>query len=95
MQPLGQTDRQLTLERDCYGDFDSNLYFAADWFAVIQISVFRFLSQCSHERRRTRMANVIVNKLMSASASVSVSMGVSSEFMVIHTEEVEEAEDEE
>lgn len=97
MQPLGQTDRQtdrqLTLERDCYGDFDSNLYFAADWFAVIQISVFRFLSQCSHERRRTRMANVIVNKLMSG--SVSVSMGVSSEFMVIHTEEVEEAENEE
>lgn len=41
------------------------------------------------------MANVIVNKLMSASVSVSVSMGVSSEFMVIHTEEVEEAEDEE
>lgn len=41
------------------------------------------------------MANVIVNKLMSASVSVSVSMGVSSEFMVIHTEEVEEAENEE
>lgn len=39
------------------------------------------------------MANVIVNKLMST--SVSVSMGVSSEFMVIHTEEVEEAADKE
>lgn len=86
MQPLGRTDGQtdrLTVDsgaldqRDCCGDFDSNLYFAADWFAVIQISDFRFLSQCSHERRRTRMANVTVNKLMSASASASVSMGVS------------------
>lgn len=45
------------------------------------------------------MANVIVNKRMSASASASVSMGVSceygcSEFMVIHTEEAEEEDEE-